>query len=64
MAGGDEMHKMREDYLPVVAVHHTLDVADAITDPTRAIAVIVQGEGRRYALLVDELVDPLPRRWS
>ena len=56
MAGGDVLLKVREDYLPVVAVHHALDVADAITDPTRAIAVIVQGEGRRYALLVDELV--------
>ena len=56
MAGGDVLLKVREDYLPVVAVHHALDVADAITDPTRAIAVIVQGEGRRYALLVDEPV--------
>lgn len=56
MAGGDVLLKVREDYLPVVAVHHALDVADAITDPTRAIAVIVQGEGRRYALLVDQLV--------
>ncbi len=56
MAGGDLLLKVRDDYLPVVAVHHALDVAGAITDPTRAIAVIVQGEGRRYALLVDELV--------
>ena len=56
MAGGDVLLKVREDYLPVVAVHHALDVADAITDPTRAIAVMVQGEGRRYALLVDQLV--------
>ena len=56
MAGGDVLLKVREDYLPVVAVHQALDVADAITDPTRAIAVIVQGEGRRYALLVDHLV--------
>ncbi len=56
VAGGDVLLKVREDYLPVVAVHHALDVADAITDPTRAIVVIVQGEGRRYALLVDELV--------
>ncbi|HEX5678519.1 MAG TPA: chemotaxis protein CheA [Alcanivorax sp.] len=56
MAGGDVLLKVRDDYLPVVAVHHALDVVDAITDPTRAIAVIVQGEGRRYALLVDQLV--------
>tara|TARA_R110001606_G_scaffold337046_1_gene485007 strand:+ start:11108 stop:13198 length:2091 start_codon:yes stop_codon:yes gene_type:complete len=56
MAGGDVLLKVREDYLPVVAVHHALDVDDAVTEPTRCIAVIVQGEGRRYALMVDELV--------
>ena len=56
MAGDDLLLKVREDYLPVVAVHSALDVPDAEADPTRAITVIVQGEGRRYALLVDELV--------
>ncbi|MBL7251692.1 chemotaxis protein CheA [Alloalcanivorax marinus] len=56
MAGDDTLLKVREDYLPVVAVHQAMDVAGAIDEPTRAIAVIVQGEGRRYALLVDELV--------
>jgi len=56
MAGGDVLLKVREDYLPVVAVHQAMDVDGAITEATRAIAVIVQGEGRRYALLVDELV--------
>ncbi|WP_252105806.1 MULTISPECIES: chemotaxis protein CheA [unclassified Halomonas] len=56
MAGDDVVLKVRDEYLPVIAIHEALDVADAITDPTRSIAVIVQGEGRRYALLVDELV--------
>lgn len=56
MAGGDRLLKVREDYLPVVAVHQAMDVTGACEEATRAIAVIVQGEGRRYALLVDELV--------
>ena len=55
-AGGDLLLKVREDYLPIVAVHEAMDVAEACTDATRAIAVVVQGRGRRYALLVDELV--------
>jgi two-component system chemotaxis sensor kinase CheA len=55
-AGGDLLLKVREDYLPIVAVHEVMDVAEACTDATRAIAVVVQGRGRRYALLVDELV--------
>ncbi|WP_192036526.1 chemotaxis protein CheA [Halomonas sp. YLGW01] len=56
MAGDDVVMKVRDEYLPVVAVHQALDVADAETEPTACIAVIVQGEGRRYALLVDDLI--------
>ena len=56
MAGDDVVIKVRDEYLPVIAIHEVLDVANAITDPTKSIAVIVQGEGRRYAMLVDELI--------
>jgi len=56
MAGDDVVLKVRDEYLPVIAIHEVLDVENAITDPTKSIAVIVQGEGRRYAMLVDELV--------
>ncbi|MBE0403403.1 chemotaxis protein CheA [Halomonas citrativorans] len=56
MAGDDVVLKVRDEYLPVIAIHEVLDVENAITDPTQSIAVIVQGEGRRYAMLVDELV--------
>ncbi len=56
MAGDDVVLKVRDEYLPVVAVHEALDVPDAKTELTETIAVIVQGEGRRYALLVDDLV--------
>ncbi|UYO75904.1 chemotaxis protein CheA [Halomonas qinghailakensis] len=56
MAGDDVVLKVRDEYLPVIAIHEVFDVKNAITDPTKSIAVIVQGEGRRYAMLVDELV--------
>ncbi|XGA80179.1 chemotaxis protein CheA [Halomonas sp. CH40] len=56
MAGDDVVLKVRDEYLPVIAIHEVLDVENAITDPTKSIAVIVQGEGRRYAMLVDELL--------
>lgn len=56
MAGDDVVIKVRDEYLPVIAIHEALDVENAITDPTKSIAVIVQGEGRRYAMLVDELI--------
>ncbi|GAA0630262.1 chemotaxis protein CheA [Halomonas beimenensis] len=56
MAGDDVVLKVRDEYLPVVPVHEALDVTGARTELDETIAVIVQGEGRRYALLVDELV--------
>lgn len=56
MAGEDLLLKVREDYLPLLSVHTAFDVPDAVIEPTRAIAVIVHGQGRRYALQVDELI--------
>lgn len=56
MAGDDVLLKVRDEYLPVIAVHEVLDVEGARTRLTECIAVIVQGEGRRYALLVDDLI--------
>ncbi|MBV2132280.1 chemotaxis protein CheA [Pseudomonas sp. MAP12] len=56
MAGTDLLLKVRDEYLPVVALHQVMDVAAARTAPTEAITVIVQGEGRRYALQVDDLI--------
>ncbi|GHC33007.1 chemotaxis protein CheA [Aidingimonas halophila] len=56
MAGDDIVMKVRDEYLPVIAVHEVMDVPNAQTTMTDCIAVIVQGEGRRYALLVDELI--------
>ncbi|MCM2317727.1 MAG: chemotaxis protein CheA [Pseudomonas sp.] len=56
MAGTDLLLKVRDEYLPVVALHQVMDVAAARTEPTESISVIVQGEGRRYALQVDDLI--------
>lgn len=49
------MH-VRGEYLPMVALHDVFDVDDAVTDPTKAIAVILQAEDVRFALLVDHLI--------
>ncbi|KAF0808636.1 CheA signal transduction histidine kinase [Alcanivorax sp. S71-1-4] len=56
MAGDDQLLKVREDYLPVVALRDVMDVPGARVRATECIAVIVHGEGRRYALLVDDLI--------
>src|SRR5690606_7942751 len=56
MAGDDVLLKVRDEYLPVVALHEVMDVATARTEYTDCIAVIVEGESRRYALLIDDPV--------
>lgn len=47
---------VRGEYLALVELHKLFDVAEAVQSPTQGIAVIVQAEGTRFALLVDELV--------
>ncbi|MGB3742385.1 MAG: chemotaxis protein CheW, partial [Castellaniella sp.] len=52
----EQMLHVRGEYLPVVALHETFNVANAETDLTKAIAVILQAEDQRFALMVDHLI--------
>ncbi|OZI60291.1 chemotaxis protein CheA [Bordetella genomosp. 11] len=56
VAGNERVMHVRGEYLPLVEMHRVFSVADAQKDPTQAIAVIMQAEDRRFALLVDHLV--------
>ena len=49
------MH-VRGEYLALIELHKLFEVADAVHDPMQGIAVIVQAEGARFAMLVDQLV--------
>ena len=56
MAGTDQLLKVREEYLPLLPLQQLFQIPNARTEPNECIAVIVQGDGARYALLVDDLV--------
>lgn len=56
MAGGERMLQVRGEYLPLVELYRVFDVAGAKTGATQGIVVILQSAGRRYALLVDQLI--------
>lgn len=47
---------VRGEYLPMVALSDVFSVENAQTDLTKSIAVILQAEENRFALLVDHLV--------
>ncbi len=64
-ATDDQIHRISEteqvlhvrgEYLPIVALHEVFNVGQAETDLTRAIAVILQAEDQRFALMVDHLI--------
>ncbi|WP_445374503.1 chemotaxis protein CheA [Photorhabdus tasmaniensis] len=56
LAGDEKLLHVRGEYLPLIKLYRVFDISEAKTDPTKGIIVIVQSAGRRYALLVDQLV--------
>ena len=56
LAGGERVLEVRGEYLPLVELWNVFDVQDAKTEATQGIVVILQSAGKRYALLVDQLI--------
>ncbi|AUX72964.1 chemotaxis protein CheA [Erwinia pyrifoliae] len=56
LAGAERVLEVRGEYLPLVELWKVFDVQDAKTEATQGIAVILQSAGKRYALLVDQLI--------
>ena len=56
VAAGERVVRVRGEYLPLVALHEVFNVDDAKQEPTQGIVTIMQTEGRRFAMLIDELV--------
>ncbi|MFM0282502.1 chemotaxis protein CheA [Paraburkholderia sediminicola] len=56
VANGERVVRVRGEYLPLVALHEVFTVEDAKQEPTQGIVTIMQTEGRRFAMLIDELV--------
>ena len=61
----EQLHKISEteyvlhvrgEYLPLIALHNVFSIEDSETEITNAIAVILQAEDVRFALLVDHLI--------
>ncbi|WP_165729983.1 chemotaxis protein CheA [Enterobacter hormaechei] len=56
LAGGERVLEVRGEYLPLVELRKVFEVDGAKTEATQGIVVILQSAGRRYALLVDQLI--------
>jgi hypothetical protein len=56
VGGSGQMVRVREKYLPVVELERVFDVQRNGTVLVKPVMVVVEAEGRRAALLVDELL--------
>lgn len=56
VAGRSEMLRHHGQMLPIRRLHRLFAIADAQTDPLRALLVVLEDGSDRYALLVDELL--------
>lgn len=56
LSNDDHVIHVRGEYLPVISLGDIFSVDGAETDMTKAIAVILQAEDMRFALLVDHLI--------
>jgi two-component system, chemotaxis family, sensor kinase CheA len=56
LAGRSEMINLRGEMLPLMRLDRVFALEGARQDPTQALVVIVEGVGRRFGVLVDEVV--------
>src|SRR5450830_225245 len=54
--GKGQVIKVRDEYLPLVPLYQRFDIAPKFLDPSDGIVVIVEFDGKKAALFVDDLV--------
>ena len=55
VVGKGEVVNLRGEWVPMVRLYEVFDVSPEYTDPSQALLVIVEAEGKRVAIFVDEL---------
>jgi two-component system chemotaxis sensor kinase CheA len=56
IAGRGRVVQVRGDYLPVLALHEAFNLKNAVTDFDKGIMVVLEHEGAKTALFVDDLL--------
>lgn len=56
VAGEGRVVAIRGEYLPLIPLAEVFNLPGAVRDPTRGILMVVEAEGGRAALLIDELL--------
>jgi two-component system chemotaxis sensor kinase CheA len=56
IAGGAELYKLREDYLPIIRLHEVFNTQPDNTELVNGLLVVVEGEGQLAGIFVDDLL--------
>ena len=56
VSGQGRVVKIREEYLPLIALYEVLGLEPEVTDPEEGILVVVESSSGKVALFVDELI--------
>lgn len=56
VAGQGRVVRVRGDYVPVIALYELFCIPPRVTQPEQGILVLVEAEGRKIALFIDEIV--------
>ncbi|GAB3537501.1 chemotaxis protein CheA [Noviherbaspirillum agri] len=56
ITGQGRVIKVRGDYLPLIPLYQMFDIEPRFTDPSEGIVVILESDGRKAALFIDDLV--------
>ena len=56
ISGQGQVIHVRGEYLPVIALHQVFNITPKVTNPAEGILVLLEAEGKKVALFVDDLV--------
>jgi two-component system chemotaxis sensor kinase CheA len=56
ISGKGKVIKVRGEYLPLVPLYQMFDITPRFTDPSQGIIVIIETDGRKAGLFIDDLV--------
>jgi two-component system chemotaxis sensor kinase CheA len=56
VAGGYDVFKLRDDYVPIISLHKVFDVIPDSTEMDDSLLVVVESDGEKIGILVDDLL--------
>jgi two-component system chemotaxis sensor kinase CheA len=56
VSGQGQVVHVRGEYLPMIALHQVFNITPRVTDPAQGILVLLEADGKKVALFVDDLV--------